>query len=104
MGYMAYAVLPVGWINWPIFTWIPGCYGLTLSENNAFIDKFRERFSHVTEATGDQVKSCVKCVCEDGYSTHGSEWNIFQWNSNNNTIIFIQENAFENLVCEMAAN
>ena len=29
--------------------------------------------------------------------------NIFQWNSNKNTIIFIQENAFENIVCEMAA-
>ena len=29
--------------------------------------------------------------------------NIFQWNLNQNTAIFFQENAFENVVCEMAA-
>ena len=29
-------------------------------------------------------------------------WNKFQWNLNQNIIIFIQENAFENVVCKMA--
>ena len=29
--------------------------------------------------------------------------NKLQWNSNQNTSLFIQENAFENVVCEMAA-
>ena len=29
--------------------------------------------------------------------------NKFQWNLNGNSYIFIQENAFENVVCEMAA-
>ena len=29
--------------------------------------------------------------------------NIFQWNLNRNSIIFIQENAIENVVCAMAA-
>ena len=29
--------------------------------------------------------------------------NQFQWNSNQNTIVFVQENAFEYIVCEMAA-
>ena len=29
--------------------------------------------------------------------------NKFQWNSNQNTNIFLHENAFENIVCEMAA-
>ena len=28
--------------------------------------------------------------------------NIFEWNSNQNTTIFTQENAFENVVCKMA--
>ena len=30
-------------------------------------------------------------------------WNKLQWVSNQNTTFFIQENAFENVVCEMAA-
>ena len=29
--------------------------------------------------------------------------NKFQWNSNRNSCIFIQENAFETVICEMAA-
>ena len=29
--------------------------------------------------------------------------NKYQWNLNRNSIIFIQENAFEDLVCEMTA-
>ena len=29
--------------------------------------------------------------------------NIFQWKSNKNTIIFLQENDFENVVCKMSA-
>ena len=29
--------------------------------------------------------------------------NKLQWNSNQNTTLFINENAFENVVCEMAA-
>ena len=30
-------------------------------------------------------------------------WNIFQWNMNRNSIILIQENAIENVVCKLAA-
>ena len=30
-------------------------------------------------------------------------WNKLQWNSNQNSNIFIQENAFEYVVCDMAA-
>ena len=34
---------------------------------------------------------------------HWSPGNIFQWNWNKNTIISIQENVFETVICEMSA-
>ena len=34
-------------------------------------------------------------------SVNWTQGNIFQWNFNQNTIIFIQENAFGNVVCKM---
>ena len=46
------------------------------------------------------AKPLSETMMEYCYLTHGKE---FQWNLNRNVYIFIQENAFENVVWKMAA-
>ena len=51
----------------------------------------------------DGAQPLSEPMLEYCYIVNWTLWNKFQWNFNRNSNIFIQENAFENIVCEMSA-
>ena len=93
-------------LNWCIFDVIVLCgrTKLSLALRHRFIKTHRRRGTHIYGSNKLVARSAPSHYLNHYWNIVNSNLrNTLQWNLKRNSYIFIQENACENIICEMAA-